>query len=92
MQDLAKLAAAGNDPKAGDFPNPSHATDTPLGSIDASETFSGGCPTSPVISAFGASYTMNLQPLCDLGGIMGQLNVLFAMIGALWMISGAVKG
>ena len=92
LQIYARGVLSGSDPKAGEMPNPNNAEVVPLGTLDTSEIFSGGCPSNPTMTAFGHTYTFSLAPLCELGGVLGQLNVMLALIAAVWLVGGSVKG
>jgi hypothetical protein len=91
-QVLARSAVAGNDPNKGGFPDGNNPSIVPIGTLDTTEMFTASCPQLPPIVAFGHSYYFNTQPLCDLGDPMGKLNVMVALIAALWIVSGSVRG
>lgn len=91
-QKLARNVVSGSDPVASSLPNPSMPAEVSIGTLDNSEIFASGCPPSPTITAFGHIYTFSLQPLCDLGDPLGKLNVMIALLAALWFVAGSVRG
>lgn len=91
-QKYAKGVLGGNDPLSSNMPDPKNPTEIPVGTLNTSEIFAASCPTNPQFQVFGKSYQLKLQPLCDLGELMGKLNVMIALIGGLWIIAGSVKG
>jgi hypothetical protein len=77
----------GQDPQASSYPDPNNPTPVRLGDLDSSEPFAASCPAAISFSVQGHQISIDFTPVCELGSIIGVFNLIFASIGALYILS-----